>query len=291
LGGWIYNVFSKGSSEECKSLNFYLKTFEQKVYDTYYTLIRDSESVSCEILKNILLGRDQKNRMLIPIFQDHNNKIEKLVGREYAKRTLTRYKICLSHTKEFLQRKYDISDIDIRKINYAFLNDFEFFLRTEKLCNNNTAVKYVMNFGKIIRICLNHGKDPFMNYDSKFDEVTRVFLNEQESENLFAKVFKNVRLSLVRDIFLFSCYTGLAYIDTRNLTINNINIGLDGTRWIFTKRQKTKITSNIPLLTQAKSIIEKYKNHPACINKGRLLPILSNQKMNAYLKEISDLWV
>ncbi|WP_317126224.1 phage integrase SAM-like domain and Arm DNA-binding domain-containing protein, partial [Chryseobacterium pennae] len=173
----------KGSSEECKSLNFYLKTFEQKVYDTYHTLIRESEPVSCEILKNRLLGRDQKNRMLIPIFQDHNDRMEKLVGKEYARGTLTRYKTCLSHTKEFLQWKYDISDIDIRKINYAFLNDFEFFLRTEKHCGNNTAVKYIMNFGKIIRACLNHGwleKDPFMNYDSKFDEVTRVFLNEQE---------------------------------------------------------------------------------------------------------------
>ena len=79
------------------------------------------------------------------------------VGKEFAKGTLTRYKTCLSHTKEFLEWKYNISDIDIRNINYAFLNDFEFFLRTEKSCTNNTAVKYIMNFGKIIRICLNHG--------------------------------------------------------------------------------------------------------------------------------------
>lgn len=282
----------KGSSEECKSLNFYLKTFEQKVYDTYHKLIRDGEPVSSELLKNKLLGKDQKNRMLIPIFQDHNCRMEKLVGKEFAKGTLTRYKTCLSHTEEFLLWKYNISDIDIRKIDYSFLNDFEFFLRTEKRCNNNTAVKYIMNFGKIIRICLNHGwleKDPFMNYDSKFDEVTRVFLNEQELEKLFIKDFKNERLSLVRDIFLFSCFTGLAYIDTRKLTDKNINIGLDGTRWIFTKRQKTKTTSNIPLLAQAECIIEKYKNHPTCINSGRLLPILSNQKMNAYLKEIADL--
>ncbi|AIL45226.1 MULTISPECIES: site-specific integrase [Weeksellaceae] len=282
----------KGSSEECKSLNFYLKTFEQKVYDTYHKLIRDGEPVSSELLKNKLLGKDQKNRMLIPIFKDHNCRMEKLVGKEFAKGTLTRYKTCLSHTEEFLLWKYNISDIDIRKIDYSFLNDFEFFLRTEKRCNNNTAVKYIMNFGKIIRICLNHGwleKDPFMNYDSKFDEVTRVFLNEQELEKLFIKDFKNERLSLVRDIFLFSCFTGLAYIDTRKLTDKNINIGLDGTRWIFTKRQKTKTTSNIPLLAQAECIIEKYKNHPTCINSGRLLPILSNQKMNAYLKEIADL--
>jgi site-specific recombinase XerD len=100
---------------------------------------------------------------------------------------------------------------------------------------------------------------------------------------------KNERLSQVRYIFLFSCFTGLAYIDTQKLTQDNINIGLDGNKWIYTKRQKTKTTSNIPLLSKAEEIIERYKDHPACLNSGRLLPVLSNQKMNAYLKEIADL--
>ncbi|QOW10177.1 site-specific integrase [Kaistella flava (ex Peng et al. 2021)] len=281
-----------GSSEESRSLNFYLKTFEQKVYETYHGLMRDKETVTCEALKNKLLGRGELNRTLIPIFQDHNDRMEKLVGKEFAQGTLVRYKTTIKHTKEFLKWKYNISDIDIKKIDYGFLNDFEFFLRTEKSCNNNSAVKYIKNFGKIIRICLANGwmeRDPFLNYHSKFDEVTRMFLNEEEIEMLLVKNFKNERLSLVRDIFLFSCFTGLAYIDTQQLTEHNVTIGLDNNKWIFTKRQKTKTTSNIPLLSQAEKIIEKYKANPICINKGRLLPILSNQKMNAYLKEIADI--
>ena len=281
-----------GSSEESKSLNFYLKTFEQKVYNNYHELMRDKETVTCETLKNKLLGRGELSRTLIPVFQDHNDRMEKLVGKEFAPGTLIRYKTTLKHTKEFLKWKYNISDIDLKKIDYAFLNDFELFLRTEKSCNNNSAVKYIKNLGKIIRICLANGwmeKDPFMNYQSKYDEVTRMFLNEKEIEALFAKDFKNERLSLVRDIFLFSCFTGLAYIDTKELTYHNINLGLDGSQWIYTKRQKTKTTSNIPLLGQAELIIKKYKSHPTCLNRGRLLPILSNQKMNAYLKEIADL--
>ena len=281
-----------GSSEENKSLNFYLKTFEQKVYNTYHELMRDKEPVTCEVLKNKLLGRGELSRTLIPVFQDHNDRMEKLVGKEFAPGTLIRYKTTLKHTKEFLKWKYNISDIDIKKIDYAFLNDFELFLRTEKSCNNNSAVKYIKNLGKIIRICLANGwmeRDPFMNYHSKFNEVTRMFLNEKEIEALFAKDFKNERLSLVRDIFLFSCFTGLAYVDTKELTYHNINLGLDGSQWIYTKRQKTKTTSNIPLLGQAELIIKKYKSHPTCLNRGRLLPILSNQKMNAYLKEIADL--
>ena len=281
-----------GSSEESKSLNFYLKTFEQKVYNTYHGLLKDNEKVTCETLKNKLLGRDELHRTLIPIFKDHNEKMEKLIGKEFAIGTLGRYKTCLSHTKEFLKWKFNLSDIDIKKIDYAFLNDFEFFLRTEKSCNNNSAVKYIKNFGKIIRNCLANGwmeKNPFLNYHSNFNEVTRVFLNEQELEKLFNKDFKNERLSQVRYIFLFSCYTGLAYIDTQKLTIDNVCIGLDGNKWIYTKRQKTKTTSNIPLLSQAEKIIELYKNNPICVNSGKLLPVLSNQKMNAYLKEIADL--
>jgi site-specific recombinase XerD len=254
--------------------------------------MKDKSKVTTEALKNKLLGKGEVTRTLISIFEDHNERMDKLVGKEFAQGTLTRYKTCLKHTKEFLKWKYSISDIDIKKIDYAFLYDFEFYLRTEKSCNNNSAVKYLKNFGKIIRICLANGwldKDPYLNYNSKFTEVTRGFLNEEELENLINKDFKNERLSLVRDIFLFSCYTGLSYIDTQKLTYENINLGLDGNKWIFTKRQKTKTTSNIPLLPQAEDIVEKYKNHKMCLNSGKLLPVLSNQKMNAYLKEIADL--
>ncbi|WP_027379106.1 site-specific integrase [Chryseobacterium daeguense] len=281
-----------GTSEEVKSLNFYLKTFEQKIYNIYHDLIKDNENVTCEILKNKFLGTGELNRTLIPIFLDHNDRMERLIGKEFASGTLGRYKTCLSHIREFLKWKFNLSDIDIKKIDFTFLNDFEFFLRTERSCNNNSAVKYIKNFGKIVRICLANGwieRDPFLNYSSSFNEVSRVFLNEQELEIMFNKDFKNERLSQVRFIFLFSCYTGLAYIDTRQLTMDNVNVGLDGNKWIYTTRQKTKTKSNIPLLPKAEEIIEKYANHPTCLNSGRLLPILSNQKMNAYLKEIADL--
>lgn len=281
-----------GFSEESKSLNFYLKTLEQKIYNIYHDLIKDNEKVTCEILKNKFLGRGELDRMLIPIFLDHNDRMEKLVGKEYASGTLGRYRTCLSHIKDFLRWKFNLSDIDVAKINYAFINDFEFFLRTEKSCNNNSSVKYIKNFGKIVRNCLANGwldKDPFLKYHSSYNEVTRVYLNEQELEKMFKKDFKNERLSQVRDIFLFSCYTGLAYIDTHKLTKDNIDTGPDGNKWIFVIRQKTKTRSSIPLLPKAEEIIFRYLNHPACVKNGKLLPVLSNQKMNAYLKEIADL--
>lgn len=181
--------------------------------------------------------------MLVSIFLDHNDKMEKLVGKEFALGTLGRYRTCLSHIQEFLKWQYRVSDIDIKKIDFAFLNDFEFFLRTEKSCNNNSAVKYLKNFGQIIRICLAIDwveKDPFLKYNSKFDEVTRVYLPEYEIQRLMDKVFKNDRLSLVRDIFLFSYFTGLACVNTQQLTWQNVSIRLDGNKWIFAKRQKNQ---------------------------------------------------
>ncbi|ANW95787.1 recombinase [Wenyingzhuangia fucanilytica] len=279
-----------GKSEEVKSLNRYLKTLEQQVYDTHHTILKDKITATSAVLKSKLQGVDDKQRMLIPIFKDHNNKIKELVGKEYAPGTLERYKTSLKHTIAFLEWKYQISDIDIAKINHAFITEYEFYLRSVRNCNNNTAVKYIKNFGKIIKICLANDwldKNPFANYKAKVREVERVYLTEEEIQTILNKDFKTERLSLVRDIFLFSCFTGLAYIDVKNLTKLHISIGIDGEKWIFTHRQKTESASKIPILPVTQMIIDKYAQHPQCINENRLLPILSNQKMNAYLKEIA----
>ena len=113
-------------------------------------------------------------------------------------------------------------------------------------------------------------------------------MSTEEIETMMNKKFVSNRLEIVRDIFVFSCFTGLAYIDVKQLTPNHISFGIDGDKWIFKNRQKTDTASKIPLLPIALSIVNKYASHPICLNEDRLLPILSNQKMNAYLKEIAD---
>jgi site-specific recombinase XerD len=280
----------KGTTEEARSINSYLDLMKSKVLDIQMELIHKNEDLSIENFKDKLFGSEEKQRMLVPIFQDHNNKIKELVGKEYAHGTLERYTTSLKHTIEFLEWKYNVSDIEIIKINHAFISDYEFYLRSVRNCANNTAVKYIKNFSKIIKICLANDwleKNPFANYKSKVKEVERVYLTEEEIQDVIEKDFKNERLSLVRDIFLFSCFTGLAYIDVKNLTKSHISIGIDGEKWIFTHRQKTESASKIPILPVTQMIIEKYSDHPQCVNEDKLLPILSNQKMNAYLKEIA----
>ena len=280
----------KGTSEEARSLNEYLNLMKSKIYDIQMELIHKNELLTLEVFKNKLLGIEERSRTLVPIFQDHNNKIKELVGKEYALGTLERYKTSLKHTIDFLEWKYKISDIEIDKINHAFITDYEFYLRSVRNCANNTAVKYIKNFSKIIKIYLANNwidRNPFSNYKAKVREVERVYLSQEEIENIINKDFKTDRLSLVRGIFLFSCFTGLAYIDVKNLTKSHISLGIDGEKWIFTHRQKTETASKIPILPITQMIIDKYEDNPECCNQNKLLPILSNQKMNAYLKEIA----
>lgn len=280
----------KGNSEETRSLNEYLDVMKSKIFNIQMKLIHAGELITIEVFKNKLFGITENKRMLIPIFKDHNNKIKELLGKEYAPGTLECYNTSLKHTKEFLEWKYNLSDIEITKIDHAFITEYEFYLRSVRNCCNNTAVKYIKNFSKIIKICLANDwldKNPFSNYKSKVKEVERVYLSEAEIQNIINKEFKTERLSLVRDIFLFSCFTGLAYIDVKNLTKSHISIGIDGAKWIFTHRQKTEAASKIPILPITQMIIDKYKDNRECEILNRLLPILSNQKMNEYLKEIA----
>jgi site-specific recombinase XerD len=280
----------KGGNEEARTINSHLDYLKNQVLEAEKRLFKKDIKVTFENLKKELFGIADTKRMLIPIFQDHNDRIKELVGKEYAPGTLERYKTSLSHTIEFLEWKYKISDIEINKIDYAFVTDYEFFLRSVRNCANNTAVKYIKNFNKIIKLCLANDwmdKNPFANYKSKVKEVERVYLSEADIQSIINKDFKNERLSLVRDIFLFSCFTGLAYIDVKNLTKSHISIGIDGDKWIFTHRQKTETASKIPVLPVTQMIINKYADHPQSVNEDKLLPILSNQKMNAYLKEIA----
>jgi site-specific recombinase XerD len=282
----------KGSSEEARTLNNYLDLMKSKVFDIQMELIHKNEELSLENFKSRILGTHQRERMLIPIYQNHNDKIEELIGNGYAYGTLERFKISLKHLQEFILWKYNVSDISITKIDYAFVTEFEFYLRSIKKCNNNTAVKYVRNFRKIIKICLDNDwldKNPCGRYEGKMKEVERDFLTEEELNRIYNKRFSSERLTLVKDIFIFSCYTGLAYIDVKLLKKDHIAIGIDGEKWIFKNRQKTDTKSKIPVLPIAQEIIQKYTNHPRCLNEDAILPILTNQKMNSYLKEIGDL--
>jgi integrase len=283
---------ANGTKEAAKELNAFLDTLKTKVYEAQRKLVDGGEVVTTDTIREIITGRNRNSKMLLEVFDYHNNQMRELVDIDFAPGTMERYETARSHTKDFIKWKYGIEDIDINKLNYEFVTDMEFYFKTERKCCHNTAMKYISNVKKVVNICIKNGwlqRDPFFGYKMVKKEVIREFLSEEEIAAVFSKVFPTERLNLVKDIFIFSCYTGLAYADIEKLKRSEIIIGIDGDKWVSTTRQKTDTASRIPLLPIALEILEKYKNHPKCVNQDLLLPILSNQNMNGYLKEIADL--
>ncbi len=281
----------KGNSEESRLINKHFDVLQAKVLEIENRLVFLGEPFDASDIKNLLSGNKVAERTLIPIFEEHNSKMEQLVGKEYAIATLKNFRTCLSHLKDFLWKFHKKTDINIQKLEPSFLNDFDFFLRTKANINNNSAVKHTKNLSKILKICYQNGwieKDLVIFYKGRFNEVNVNFLTDEELSSIREKEFSGKGLELVRDMFVFSCYTGLAYIDIFNLTKEQISKGIDGNLWIITNRQKTGSASNIPLLPVAEEIIKKYENHPVSSNSGKLLPVYTNQKVNEYLKTIAE---
>lgn len=281
----------KGSHAAAKSLNNFLDALKNKVHNTEREMVQDGREITYESFKNKWFGVAEKPHMILEIFKQHNAEVEQLSGKDYSPATLKRYATSLRHTRNFILWKYNVSDLDVKKLNYEFINSYSFWFKSLRNCNHNTTMKYLTNFKKIVLISLKNGwidKDPFIGFKFNKHEVDRPFLTDLEIQAIHSKKFQN-RLGHVRDIFLFSCYTGLAYADVKKLNRSEIGVGVDGEKWIFTKRQKTDSSSRIPILPPAEELITKYQYHVECVINDKVLPVLSNQKMNAYLKEIADI--
>lgn len=280
-----------GTKDDTRTLNAYLDALQFKIYEIQRQIIESNSSLTAELVRNRINGVADKSKGILEVFQDHNKKLEQLVGSDYALGTLTRYKTTYDHTKTFILWKYKTSDVDILKLDYDFISSFEFWMKTVRKIGHNTTMKYLTNLKKIVFICIKNGwlaKDPFIAFKMTIKEVDRDALTSIEIQKISNKDFENERPDQVRDIFLFCCYTGLAYADVFKLKRSEIIDGIDGEKWLSIKRQKTDTPSRIPVLPMAMMVLDKYQQHPQCVTKDKLLPVLSNQKMNSYLKEIGD---
>jgi site-specific recombinase XerD len=283
---------AKGTNEETKFLNTYLDTLEHKLADIHLQLTKEGSEITSELLKLKFLGKDIMRRYLIEEFEDHNNKMEALIGNGFKPSTLKGYKTTTNHIAAYIEKQYKTKDIDMMKIDHAFIVGLEFYLRSDMGCSAVTTAKYIKHFRKIINQSLAHRwikENPFILYKTKVKPKEKEFLTKDELKRIEEKGFKIERLKHVRDIFVFCCYTGLSYIDVKQLRTSDIGKGVNDKLWVLTSREKTEINSNIPLLPGALKIISKYADYPPSIAKGLALPVLSNQKMNSYLKEIADL--
>lgn len=279
------------SDLESKDLNHYLNQVRAKLFEAFRMMQLNEELITAKAIKNTFLGHKEGEHTLLTIIQYHNDNMKDSLAWGTAKNYYTTQK----YVKEFLSVKLKTTDLYLRQLNYKFLTDFEMFLRNhvpgenQKPCSNNTVMKHIERFRKIVTMAIKNEwlkQDPFIKFKPTFIRKDRGYLTEEELDNIENKVISNVSLRAVRDMFVFSCYTGLSFADASNLKPDNLNRGIDGRLWITIHRQKTDVKSQIPLLPKAIEIIEAYKNHPKSKRYGTLLPMLSNQRFNSYMKEI-----
>ena len=283
---------AKGTSEEAVILNNYLDGLKNKVLKQFNVLESLGQEVTIDSLKNRMTGNTVKKHTLLEIFRYHNDQFKQMIGTDYSPLTYKHYLATYAKLVAFLPYQYRQKDIILDDLNHSFVTNFELYLKTHDHCAHNTTMKHIIKLKKVINLALFNEwitRNPFMNFRCTMKETNRGYLTDIELETLEQKTFKVKRLQNVLDIFIFCCYTGLSQADVEALSSTDITTGIDGEKWIIINRKKTDGRSPIPLLPQAMDIINKYKNDPVALEKGRLLPVNSNQRMNGYLKEIADI--
>lgn len=279
-----------GKDSASLEINRYLESVKLRLFEIHRKMEEEGKYISPIEIKRKFLGLDEEHKMFFQVFHEHNDKCRELVGKDYAKVTISRFDTCLKYMKEMALKQYNLKDIPLKEVNHAFIQDYIHFLKVEKSLSENTLIRYMKVIKKITNMALANEwmtKNPFVNIKFHEQEVHKEFLTKEELETLRTKEFDIPRLDLVRDVFLFQCWTGLAFVDVSELTEEHIVPDNEGNLWIRKARQKTKIMCNIPLLDIPLQLLEKYKDHPICQKKGILLPVMVNQKMNSYLKEIA----
>lgn len=284
----------KGSSNEARRINQYLNQINAEIFEAYDDLRKNNELISAKAIKSRFLKEDVNGCTLIEAVEYHY----KLAQKTIRPGTLKNYRTTEKYIRAFLQDELRCEDIFLTRLKYSFITKFENYLRMheptdhQQPMGNNTVMKHLQRLRKIVSMTVRLewiDKDPFYNYKASYERKQREFLTGLELEAIEQKDLRVERLQYVRDLFVFSCYTGLSYIDAITLTEDNLVISIEGDRWIHTSRQKTGNVVKVPLLDKADQLIEKYKGHPKSVHAGTLFPRISNQKLNAYLKEIADL--
>lgn len=284
---------AKGTREETRKLNKFLEQFRAGIVECYQEMLLSRKLITAEMLKARVTGAENSEYTLCRLMDEHNREQEHVL--EWG--TLKNYFTTQKYVLAFLRERYKTKDIYLSELGYKFISDFEQFLRSRKnhhgkpSMGNNGVMKHLERLRKMVNLAVRLEwlpRNPFTAHQLKFQKVERQFLTAEELRLIEERDFPIERIQMVKDLFIFSCYTGLAYIDVSNLTPASIVTGPDGDRWISTSRKKTRIPVKVPLLLKALAIIEKYRNHPKALADGTLLPVFSNQKLNSYLQEVAD---
>lgn len=284
----------KGNTEEARTFNSYLNLVKGNLQKHYNLLITQTSSrITPEMVRNAYVGIKEEKKTLIQAFDYHNLKFaEKAKSGHLSEATLKRYHITKGKVCDYLKHQYKVSDMALENLNMAFITNFEHFLLTKHKLQNNTAMKYIKNVKKIVTVAVSLEwitHNPFQAFKCSYAQPEREVLTQDDLDTMYHKSFAIKRMEIVRDVFIFCCYTGFAYHEVEALTQESVVRGIDGEKWINICRSKTGSLESVMLLPIPLEIIDKYKNDPYCKANNKLLPVSSNQKYNAYLKELADI--
>lgn len=276
-----------GRGPEALQINALLDDIRMAIQKQYHSLLETDGYVTAERVRDAYLGKTEKTRTILEFFEQHNEQYLQKVKMDPTNKTYWRYELTRRRLEEFIKYKYSVSDMPLKDINVLFVENFLLFNENVHGCNHNTAMKFVQRLRTVVNFAKNTGMlfvDPFGNFKVKFERTDRGYLTMEEIMAIYHHTFPSCRLELVRDLFIFSCFTALSYIDVCELQPDDISTGFDGNLWIIRKRHKTKVTASIRLLDIPIAILKKYKGK---LPNGKLLPVISNQRVNDYLKEIA----
>lgn len=278
-----------GKSAESSEINALFETTKAAIHKIYRDVQERENAVSAEKVKNIFLGIDNKQYMLLKAFDEHVEENFNLIGKRIVKSTYYRYYYLRIRLSEFLSEKYHLSDIPLREINYQFIRDFELYLLMVRGNKQSTIAQYLISLKKLIELAYKNEwifRNPFANYKIEDEKSERGYLTQREVEILM-NCKLNRKLERTRDVFIFCCFTGLSYIDVFKLNKEQIQLSIDDQQWIMGKREKTDMDYFIPIMEIPKKIIEKYKNET--FKNGKLLPVKTSNIINPHLKEIAEI--
>ncbi|WP_295676811.1 site-specific integrase [uncultured Mucilaginibacter sp.] len=284
--------FAIKACKDAAAINTYITYTRRELEKCYNNLCDEHEEVTAKMVKDGYLYKPEPKPTLMQAFKIHNDEFAERVSKgKGTKGTLLRYERLQGKVEAYLKKKFKGADINLDVIQYSFASGFYHYLLMQDI-DVNTSMKYVKTLKQVMTKAVNEGmvlKSAIHNFKCVYNDPDRDYLEMDEIIKMYNKQIANARIAEVRDVYVFCCFTGYAFETVYALEPENIFTGVDGSLWVTKNRAKSGTEETVPLMPIALEIIEKYKKHPYCINENKLLPVNSNQRFNAYLKELADI--
>jgi len=278
-----------GKSTQALNINLKLDNIRVRINKIYDDMLKNEGFATSQKVKLSFLGVGVMDDALLKVFKIHNEEFEKLVAKEKrSQSTYNKYITVYNHLSEFIKERYHREDMAFRELTSDFIREFDFFLRYDKQCAHNTVWVYTMPVISMAELAIKKGlirDNPFEDYEISMEETDRGYILKEDVEKLMKCKPEHKRYELVKDIFIFSCFTGLSYVDIKKMKQSNIQSFFDGHQWIISRRQKSDVASNVRLMEIPKRIIEKYQG----ITRNEFIfPVPTNATCNAHVKKLIE---